>query len=224
VRITDAGVRLLPRARELLSIRADTLQVLADEDPSGTVRVSASTIPATYLLPPVLARLREHGPAIDVRVAVSDSMTARRALLDGDCDLALFGTRPDDPRIVARVFGEDRIVLVGPADQPAPQDLQGMPLVLRGPDSGTRRAVEHLLPPEGPRIEVGSTEAARRCVLAGLGLGLLSHLAVEEDLKAGRLVAHALRGTPVRRTFFAGRLRARTPSRAARGLWRQLVR
>ena len=66
-----------------------------------------------------------------------------------------------------------------------------------------------------PLLEVGSSEAARRCVLAGLGLGFLSRHAVAEDLARGTLVRVDLAGTPVRRRFHAARLRRVTPPAAA---------
>jgi phosphonate transport system ATP-binding protein len=72
--------------------------------------------------------------------------------------------------------------------------------------------------------QVGSTSVARRCALEGLGLTFISRRAVEDDLRAGRLVELPLRGTPVRRQVYAARLRAPAPSPVARALVAELAR
>jgi DNA-binding transcriptional LysR family regulator len=68
------------------------------------------------------------------------------------------------------------------------------------------------------RVVVGSTEAAKRCVLAGMGLAFLSRHAVADELEAGRLELVPLPGTPVARRFWVVSLRERSPSSAAAAL------
>ena len=214
VRPTSAGERLLPRARELLSLAQEARREVAEAAPWGRLVVHASTIPATWLLPPALGRLRERAPGLSVEVRVSDSKLAQRALLERACELALFGSPASDPRIRSAAFAHDRVLLVG---RPGLDPQQG--LVLREAGSGTQAAVASLLPDSPVRVEVGSTEAVRRCLLSGLGVGPISEIAVREDLEAGRLVVHEWPGFPVERAFFVARLRDSTPTAAARALW-----
>ncbi|MCB9764361.1 MAG: LysR family transcriptional regulator [Alphaproteobacteria bacterium] len=223
VRLTQAGARLLPRARAMLALSEEARQDIADEPLRGPVVIEASTIPASCLLPDALTRLRAEAPALRVVVRVSDSSRALRALVEGACDVAVVGAAPGDARILSRAIGEDRIVLVGRPDAKPPASLQGQPLVLREPGSGTREAVEHLTPADGPWVEVGSTDAARRCVLAGLGFAMISEWAVRDDLDAGRLRVFPLEGTPVPRSFYLARLRGVTPSPLARWVWGALA-
>jgi DNA-binding transcriptional LysR family regulator len=132
-------------------------------------------------------------------------------------------------RIEWTPFAEDEIILVGPPSGPwaapralTPEALARMPLVLREQGSGTRESVE-----AGPgveqgegaaRVEVGSSEAARRCALEGVGYTFISLTAVKDDLDAGRLRRVKYPGTPVRRTLYVGRLRTVTPTAASRDL------
>jgi DNA-binding transcriptional LysR family regulator len=204
-----------------------------DGEDAGLVTVAASTIAAEYLLPRVIAELRRRHPRISVRVWASDSRRAVAAMLAQECDFAVVGTTVRDRRTASTVVADDQVVLVGlegiaPRRRLAARDLAGVPLVLRQPGSGTRDAVDGLLrrasPFEGrPFLEVGSTEAVRRCVLAGLGLGFISRRAVEDDLERKSLVRIELAGTPVRRQFLATRLRHHTAPPAARHLWELLV-
>jgi DNA-binding transcriptional LysR family regulator len=162
---------------------------------------------------------------------VSDSRRAARALLDEECDLAFVGAVLRDARIEWLPFATDEIIVVGPARGPhaAPPSLPRgglatVPLVLREHGSGTRDAIASLLPAgdrgaaRPPTIEVGSSEAARRCVLEGIGYTLISRTAVADDLQAGRLREVKLPGTPARRSFHVGRLRGVTMPAGARAL------
>ena len=89
-------------------------------------------------------------------------------------------------------------------------DMAGQRLSIQlyvGPDTDT-----------AARAVVGSTEAAKRCVLAGMGLSFLSRHAVADELVAGRLEIVPLPGTPVARRFWVVWLRDRSPSSAAAAL------
>jgi DNA-binding transcriptional LysR family regulator len=131
---------------------------------------------------------------------------------------------PQARTIQASRIARDEVVLVGPPDgEDAVDDLSGLPLVVRERGSGTRSAVAHLIPARPSGIEVGSSEAARRCVLEGLGYSLISRLAVAEDLAAGRMKVVNLPGAPVERSFFVARRAQATPTAAARVLWRVLL-
>jgi DNA-binding transcriptional LysR family regulator len=222
---TAAGRILVPFAERILALREEALGALAGEQngETGRLSIAASTIPGEYLLPPLLAHLRTRHPRISIEVEVSDSEKAAAALLARGCDLALVGRRPRDRRIAILPCGHDEIVLVGLAPNPfAPEgrltlrELRGVPLILREKGSGTREAVAKLLPHvTGAIVRVGSTEAAKRCVQHGLGLSFLSRMAVADELAAGLFQVVALPGTPVRREFYALRLRASTPSTVA---------
>lgn len=234
VRATPQGEVLRGYAERLWALRGEALEQLRAESHGqrGRVVVAASTIPGEYLLPPFLARLRLSHPGVSVRVSVSESARALASLMARECDLALVGRRPSDRALAAQPFAEDEVVLVGPSPNPfvVPgkaldvESLRHVPLVLRGEGSGTRAAVAELLAraltesDTAARAVVGSTEAAKRCVLAGMGLSFLSRHAVADELVAGRLEIVPLPGTPVARRFWVVWLRDRSPSSAAAAL------
>ncbi|WP_281173768.1 LysR substrate-binding domain-containing protein [Deferrisoma camini] len=115
----------------------------------------------------------------------------------------------------------------GTGEAPGPRTgKQGMTLeeiwryrvFVREPGSATRRTVEAYclgrgLPcPEG--VQLGSVEAIKRSVIAGLGVSYFSELTVRDELARGELVRLAVEGFRVRRTFFEVRLRAKRPAPA----------
>lgn len=237
---TASGRVLRRYAERVVGLRDEALARLRQEErgESGQVRIAASTIPAEYLLPPVLAKLRRERPAVAITVEVSDSRKAVAAVLAEECDVALVGAPVRDKRLAGSVFAHDEVILVGtprapffPSGAISGRDLQHLPLVVREEGSGTREAIAALLARRGASvqglpasIQVGSTEAARRCALHGVGLTFLSRHAVAEDLRAGRLRVVRLPGTPVRRRLHAVWLRSVTLPAAARLLLRLLVR
>ncbi len=240
VRATSQGERLRGYAERLCALRGEALEDLRQEASGqrGQITVAASTIPGEYLLPERLAALRKTHPGVSVRVEISESSRAVASLIARECDLALVGRKPQDRSLIAEPFAEDEVVLVGPEPSPfgepegAPDEawLGRVPLVVRGEGSGTRAAVASVMArvptePQGPvRVVVGSTEAAKRCVLAGLGLSFVSRLAVADEIESGRLKVVPMPGTPVPRQFWAVRARDRSPSSAAAALLELLSR
>lgn len=237
LRPTAAGVALRGYAERIVATRDEALELLREHDVGGVGKlvVAASTIPATYLLPPALAALRAVSAGISVTVEVSDSSRALAALRTRDCELAVVGAREPDKRLVYTPIATDEILLVGRPDLPeirdAPMDIERLvraPFILRQEGSGTLDAVADILAlraargPSVPTVRVGSSSAARQCLLHGLGLSFISRLAVHEDLALGRLVALPLPGTPVTRRFYAARLRAAESSAPLHALVRAL--
>ena len=84
-------------------------------------------------------------------------------------------------------------------------EVAATPLVMREAGSGTRDTLtDHLAaqhPPLTPRIamELGTSAAVRSAIAAGVGPGVLSRLAVRDDLVLGRLVAVEVTGPPLTR-------------------------
>lgn len=240
VRATPAGKVLRRYAQRIVALREEALgRVRAEETgASGRVVIAASTIPAEYLLPQVIARFRGAHDGVEVVVEVSDSRRAAAALLAEECDLAVVGSRVQDRRVECTAFAEDEIVLVGPTHGRwaargglDAETLASVPLVTREEGSGTREAVAGLLArraraggaPRAAPVIVGSTEAAKRCVLRGLGVTFVSRRAVEDEVAAGTLQVLRYPGTPVTRRFFVAQLRGHTLPAAVRAFREALL-
>lgn len=227
VRATVHGTTLARYAGRMLDLRLQAASSLGALDTGvvGRIDVAASTIPGEYLLPDVLAQLRRTHPGVSVSVHVGDTSRAVGALREGIVDLAITGSPSGDRKIEETPIAQDTVVLVGP--KPPPEgfsELIGVPLVLRREGSGTRAAVADVVAraldggEPGPIVEVGSTEAAKRCALAGLGLAFVSQRAVEAELATGVLYVHPLLGLPAARTFYLATVRGMTLSPGAAAL------
>ena len=129
-------------------------------------------------------------------------------------DLGFVGGWPTDDEVVAVAFDSDEIVpLAAPGHALAGREgisldeLAAAGLVAREAGSATRATAEASLRAAGlePRLtmELGSNEAVKRAVRAGLGVGLLSRRAADSELAAGHLVVLDVPAWSCRRQLYA---------------------
>jgi DNA-binding transcriptional LysR family regulator len=220
VRATAAGRLLIRYGERMLKLRDEALESVADEATgrTGHLRIAASSVPGEWILPGLLSRFRVKHPHVRVTAWVSDSRKALARLLAEDCELALVGAVPKDRRLEARAFAEDAVVAV---TAPGRERHTELPLILRAEGSGTRAAAS-IATARRVDLEVDSMQVAKQCALAGLGLTVISRRAVQAELAARTLRLVAVPGLPVRRRFYAARLKAAQASGAAEAFWRQL--
>lgn len=226
-RLTDAGRVLHARARELFGVeRAAEEEVRALRGlERGSLRIGASTTIATYLLPPVLARFRADHPRIALRVASENTRAIARLLLDRRVDVALVEGPVQHTRIEPRPWRDDELVVIAPPAHSLTTGrahpvsaLTDAEFIARERGSGTREVSESALAAHGitPRyvMQLGSTEAIKQAVAAGLGLAIVSRAAAADQLALGRIALVNVRGLTIRRTLTELRLRGRHASAA----------
>jgi DNA-binding transcriptional LysR family regulator len=162
---------------------------------------------------------------LEVRIGNSDEII--QFVLDRELDFAFVGRHPNHPELEAQAYFSDEIVaFVVPGDPllreaPLPASaLSGRQLVLRERGSATRDLALQCLAragcTPGHAIELGSNEAVKRAVEAGLGIGLLSTHAIEAERLAGLLEDLPLRDWRCARSFWLVRRKDRVLTRAER--------
>jgi DNA-binding transcriptional LysR family regulator len=228
---TRAGLILYRYARKILELRYEARQALDHFLGSlqGELVIGGSTIPGEYVLPALITQFRARSPQVTVALRIGDSRRIIRAVGEGELELAVVGARPQESRVELRPFMRDEVVLVAAPAHPwvgrgeiAPDELKGTAFVWRERGSGTREAIERALGEAGIQAnqlasaaEMGSSEAMRQAVRAGLGPAFLSRRAVAEDVAAGRLAEVRVSGLRVDREFFIATQRGRSRSPVA---------
>lgn len=235
-RLTEAGAALFARARELF-----TVEQIAEEElhalrgvERGVLRVGASTTIATYLLAPLLARFRASHPGVTLRIASANTRAVARLLLDRRVDVALVEGPVTHARLVERAWRRDELIVIAAADHPLARrrripaaTLAGEWFIERERGSGTREVAARALADHGivvrRAMELGSTEAIKQAVAAGLGLAIVSRAAAHDQLALGRIAELRVADFTIARTLTRLELRGRPVSAAARAFERILV-
>ncbi|MDD9939660.1 MAG: LysR family transcriptional regulator [Myxococcales bacterium] len=227
VRLTPAGQTLLPHAQRILSMADAAEMELQDLGSLGTGRLSigASTTIGSYLIPQLFGRFHRLYPGVALELEIGNTARIQSAVLDDRLDMGLTeGFVISDALDVEAVAEDDMVVIVAPGHPMLAQppvraaNLAEHPLLMREPGSGTRDVIEAALAQRGitlsPAMSLGSTEALKNAVAAGLGVAIVSRLTVELELSTGRLAELPVTDLAIRRALHLLQLRGKTPSPA----------
>ncbi|WP_028574903.1 selenium metabolism-associated LysR family transcriptional regulator [Desulfonatronovibrio hydrogenovorans] len=223
---TQAGQVLYSGVQRMFRMLEETKADIHDlkNQVCGQVVVGGSTIPSNYLLPSVIADFRKKYPEVCIDLRVGDSIKVCQDVLAGELDFGMVGGFADHFDLEHGLLMRDLLdVVVSPemklniSGQIRPEDLKTIPWVLREKGSGTRQAFENSMIDCGISLQelktstmVQSTEALVRCVLAGVGAGVTSRLAVKKHLESGELVSLDVKGLNIKRNFYIIRHKRRT--------------
>lgn len=232
--LTQAGTELREHARDIalrvvdLSAAMDQLRGLE----RGQLRLAVVST-ANYFLPEVIAEFSRHHPGVRISLQVANRESVLAALAANTADLAITGRPPDSVDIVAQRFMDNPLGVIAPPDHPLVGQgavplarLARETLVLREPGSGTRAALERHFAAHGlqirPGCELGTNEALKQAVRAGLGLGMVSMQTLELELATGCLVLLPVEGFPIVRQWYVVQ-RARKRLSAAAQIFRGML-
>jgi DNA-binding transcriptional LysR family regulator len=215
---TAAGTELLDHARRIedqLSALTDSMQRHSD-GLTGRVRLGTGATFCIYLLPSVLQRLRQRLPGLDIMVRIGNTNDILKGIEDNVLDLG-FVTLPVAGRMfdVTPVLEEEFLAVLPAGDDSIPEDitpvaLSRQKLILYEPGSHTRTIIDRWFAAGGiaprPVMELGSVEAIKEMVGAGMGCAVLPSMAVQPGIRQLAIVARHLtpplfrgRGIVVRR-------------------------
>lgn len=223
VQPTDLGLGLLEITRRLFGLEAEADQMLgaAKGLQRGYLRIGAD---APIHVIPALAAFARRYPGIRLSVAIGNSEKLLADLLEHRTEVAILATRPTGPRFHAYPFREDRLIAFVEREHEWSgrsrirlDELAGRRLVLRETGSTTRQIFEAALErhgvPRGEVLELGSREAVREAVAAGLGIGIVSESEFGEDR---RVVPLPFAGNELRTTEYLACLTDRRDLRLVR--------
>ena len=211
----EAGL-LYPRALAILEDIDRLKEELAatKRRVAGELLIGASTVAGDYFLPSFAAAFKKEHPDVTFEIKIADSAAIVRAIAAGELLAGVVGARFPVRGLVWEFFRQDELTLIAMPAEDLPvamtvAELVKTPLLLREEGSGTRKAIEGAL--ERQRIAVGqltvaavlgSANAIKEAVKAGLGWAIVSRQAVLDDLERGSLRQIALPELDLRRDFY----------------------
>ncbi|MGY1739457.1 MULTISPECIES: LysR family transcriptional regulator [unclassified Blastococcus] len=201
--LTEAGSRVYQWATQVL---AGATAVARDIDEltrgtAGSVRIASSMGIGSYLVPPIMARLRSERPHADITVHVGEPATMLRAAAVGDVDFAVATWTPTGhDELRAELLWEEPLVLCASPSGPPDGDAVPLTAITRLPYVGVPQdiafhgMVESQLRAHGvsewPHVlRLGHAEPIKRAVAEYGWVTLAPRYAVADELATGRLRA-----------------------------------
>lgn len=181
-------------------------------DVTGLLVIGASTTIAEYVLPSLLGEFRKLFPNVKLRLNVSNSLGVVHMVEANQVDVGIVESPVSNKNLAVEMCWEDEMVVIAPPDHVLAtkdsitvQDLEGVPFLCREEGSGTREVFldyqkEHDGEGMDLSMELGSPEAVKSAVEAGLGLSVVSRATVEKERKLGTVAVIPL-NPPLRRPF-----------------------
>lgn len=217
---TKAGELFHPYARQILNLMSQAEQEmdLFIGREKGTLEIGGSNIPGEYILPPAIGRFKKDHPIIKITLKIGDTEEIVTAVAEGRLELGMVGAVIERPDIIFTACLVDDLLLVAPPDSPVAgkdqvtmAELTSYPFIMREKGSGTRRTIEKALEqvpdmrqnhPFSVIAEMGSTEAIRQAVKAGVGYSIISRRAVQKDVELGLMSSASLPELNLKRQFY----------------------
>ncbi len=215
VHVTKAGEIVYFHAKEILGLYTKMENLIDDlaNRASGPLSIGASYTFGEYVLPHLIAKLHKQYPAIQPKIMIGNSKDIAELVARHQLDVGIIEGDSRSRELFIEAFAEDEMYIVASSCHPFAQrdrevkmeDLEREAWIVREPGSGTREAAEKIFRTmaiePNDLMEFGSTQLIKESVEAGLGITLLSHLAIRKELSMGLLKIIPVKGTPFKRAF-----------------------
>jgi DNA-binding transcriptional LysR family regulator len=198
-------MELLDRAQELESL-------LEGKSGAGSLRIGATLTIGNYLATLLIGGYMQQNPGSRVELAVENTSAIIDQVAHFKLDLGLIEGHSHHPDLEITPWVDDELVIFAAPDHPLAhkqnlllQDLADEKWILRESGSGTRQvfdsALRHQLNNLNVLLELEHTEAIKRAVESGLGIGCISRLALKDAFKRGSLMPLEIAGLDLTRQF-----------------------
>ena len=194
---TKMGMQLFHQAVNILSLRDRAVQSMkrADKDTKGDIRLIASSVPAQYLLPQMIADFHEQYPQVVIHVDQTDSGKIAENMDGCFYDFGISGMKLTSSKYMQTPFYQDSMVFVYPASYDIDHDftcrnwkafIKTQPFVMREEGSATLFSLDRYLKMHKlslvdlqPVAYFSNTQSVLHAVAYGLGISFVSKAAAD---------------------------------------------
>ena len=225
LKLNALGKTLLPIASGLLAQANEIEQLLAGKSALGDLNVGATLTIGNYLAIMIISEFMQHHVDCHISLQVKNTNTILQQVAGYELDLGLIEGSCHHPDLIAEPWIDDELAVFCTPSHPLArstpatmEELMAATWILREQGSGTRetfdQAMRHHLTGLNVRLELEHTEAIKRAVESGLGIGCISRLALRDAFRRGSLVEIKTPMLDLRRQFMFvwHKSRYRTPS------------
>lgn len=199
LQLNEQGRLVRSRAEALLEQAKELEQAMLQHHEAGVVNVGATLTIGNFLAVNILTDLLKAHPDAEVNLKVANTQQIMMQVLNYDIDIGMIEGEIQHPELDIIPWKQDGLTVFCAPSHPLAKaaeltdaDLLDNHWVLRESGSGTRqafdRAMHGILSQMKISLELQHTEAIKRAVQNGLGLGCLSRITLDEEFKRGDLV------------------------------------
>lgn len=205
--LTAEGEKVYQEAKKIVG-QCRMLQNIEDAGCQNELMIGASTVPGQYLLPVLMAGFTQRHKDCRYFLRKGDSAAIHDFLDSGDIKIGFAGYALDHKKYIYHALTQDRLVLITPNTERYREfqrrkifgmDLLKEPMILREKTSGTRKTLEKYLEENHIPKEVlqmiacmDNPESIKKSVERGIGVSVISSLAVKDEVQAGKILTFDL--------------------------------
>lgn len=202
--LTNEGEIYLNYARRIINLYEEASEKIKEisNKECGKLRIGASTTIGIYILPDIIREFVEVHGGIEISLIIENTSIIENLILENKIDFALVEGKVYSDEINKKTIWKDEVVFIcsdkntlKESDNISVEDIENQKLIMREIGSGTREIIEAYMIDRNINykvfMELGNTEAIKKSVEAGLGIGCISTLCIEGDYENRRI--HTLR-------------------------------
>ena len=217
---TLAGERFLGKAKEMVALKHETIETVKNlsGDVCGDIRILASSVPALYILPQILADFHKVYPNISFSVSQADTSKVVQGISEYRADIGFAGSMLGDKKSDFYEFTNEKLVFIAPKDGSCSENKKytleellyySNNFISRELGSGTRIQYEKYFTENGIILNkikscaiMDNTHSIINAVINGLGISIVSELAVRQILKQKLLMQVKLKNEVPERKIY----------------------
>jgi DNA-binding transcriptional LysR family regulator len=204
ISLTEAGERVYDYADRIFDLYADMENSVREMtgEIRGALTIGASTTIAEYMLPALLGDFGARYPEVTIHLRVSNSDGIVSMVENNTIDLGVVEAPVGNKNLVVEMCREDHLVAIVPPNHDLAnlesveiRQLLDYPFICREEGSGTREVINEYLENNACdtamniSMELGSPEAVKGAVEAGMGVSVVSRATIQKELKLDTLRA-----------------------------------
>lgn len=213
LQLSELGRALRPMAEALHAQARELEAQFAQKASIGTLRIGATLSIGDYLIPPLMARFMREQPGARVTLHVANTADIAQKVLNFELDVGIVEGELNEPDLTIKRWRSDELAVFCAPDHPFAKkqkltdaDLTSARWIVREPGSGTHQAFERAMQGILHNLDIAlvlqHTEAIMSAVKAGLGVGCISRIALQDAFRHRTLVACEVPARSFQRWFF----------------------
>lgn len=210
--LTQAGQKLLSYARHMIRMNEEVENDMKILHETGSIRIGASVTVGAYVLPGLVSGFNQLKPKTDIEVFEDNTEKVEKLILMDEIDIGLVEGETTCPDILNIRFMDDELVLIcgnshrfAGLEAVEPHELEQEKFIIREKGSGTRKTFENMMTANSLTWNAiwtcNNADTIKMAVAKGLGVSVISKLAVANDVASGLLCQTTVKGIRFKRQF-----------------------